>query len=120
MADHQRSITLTDDNFETEVLRRTKLVLVDFWADWCGPCHMIAPVIETVAATHAGQLVVGTLNVDEHPHTAQRFQIRALPTLLFFKEGQVVDRIVGAVPTGDIIAKLHALRHADAGGAERP
>jgi thioredoxin 1 len=82
MADHQRSITLTDDNFETEVLRRTELVLVDFWADWCGPCHMIAPVIEAVAATHADGLVVGKLNIDEYPHTAQRFQIRALPTLL--------------------------------------
>ena len=120
MADHPRPITLTDDNFDTEVLRSTELVLVDFWADWCGPCHMIAPVIETVAVTHAGQLVVGTLNVDESPHTAQRFQISALPTLLFFKEGHVVDQIVGAVPRGDIIAKLHALRDADAGGAARP
>jgi thioredoxin 1 len=120
MADHQRSITLTDDNFETEVLRRKELMLIGFWADWCGPCHMIAPVIEAVAATHAGQLVVGKLNVDECPHTAQRFQIRALPTLLFFKGGHVVDRIIGVVPQGDIIAKLHALRHADAGGAERP
>jgi thioredoxin 1 len=85
MADHQRCITLTDDNFETEVLWRKELMLIDFWADWCGPCHMIAPVIETVAATHAGQLVVGKLNVGEHPNTAQRFQIRALPTLLSSK-----------------------------------
>jgi thioredoxin 1 len=120
MADHQRSITLTDDNFEAEVVRRIELVLVDFWADWCGPCHMIAPVIEAVAATHAGQLVVGMLDVDEYPHTAQRFQICALPTLLFFRGGHVVDRIVGIVPKEDIIAKLHALRHADAGRAEKP
>ena len=113
MADHKTYLTLTDQNFQHDVLENTKPVLVDFWADWCGPCHMIAPVIEDLAVTFAEQLTVGKLNVDHHPETAHRYGIRSLPTLLFFKDGQVWEQLIGARPKSDITAKLQALLHDD-------
>jgi thioredoxin 1 len=111
MADSMTYLTLTDRNFQHAVLESTTLVLVDFWADWCGPCHMIAPVIEDMAVTYSGQLTVGKLNVDDQPQTAHRYGIQSLPTLLFFKDGQVKEQIVGARPRRDITAALEALLH---------
>jgi thioredoxin len=91
-------VTITADNFETEVLQATGPVLVDFWAPWCGPCRVVGPVVEAFATQYAGKLKVGKLNVDEHSSIAMRYHITGIPALLFFNNGQVVDTVVGAVP----------------------
>jgi len=109
MAKNIPYITLTDDNFEHEVLNSTTPVLVDFWAPWCGPCRMVGPMIEELATSFAGQAKVGKLHVDEHVRVATQYRIQAVPTLLFFKEGQVVDRVVGVVPKQELVDKLNAL-----------
>ena len=93
-----RPITLTDANFDATVLNSDLPVLVDFWAPWCGPCHIIAPTVEALAKEFSGRLLVGKLNVDENPRTASRYGIMSIPTLLVFKNGRVVDQIVGALP----------------------
>jgi thioredoxin 1 len=103
-----KPLRATDANID-EILEKNRLLLVDFWAEWCGPCRMIAPVIEEIAREHGGRLVVAKLNVDENPHTAMRFQTMSIPTLILFREGKLVERIVGAVPKGMIEARL--LRH---------
>jgi thioredoxin 1 len=90
--------TITVDNFEAEVLQADNPVLIDFWAPWCGPCRVISPVVEEMAEQYAGQLKVGKLNVDDHPAIAQQYGITGIPALLFFKDGTVVDTVVGAVP----------------------
>jgi thioredoxin 1 len=94
--------TLTDQNFEEEVNKANTAVLVDFWAAWCAPCRAIAPHLEDLASQYSGQIKVGKLNVDEEPDTASKLGIRALPTLLVFKNGQVVEQIVGAVSKSKI------------------
>lgn len=87
--------SFTAENFQTDVLHSQQPVLVDFWAAWCGPCKMIAPVIDEIASDYSGKLVVGKLNVDENRQTAQDYGIRGIPTMLLFKGGQTVERIVG-------------------------
>jgi thioredoxin 1 len=98
-------LTFTDENFEAEVLKSDKPVLVDFWAEWCGPCRMIAPTVEALAAEYAGRVKVGKMNVDESPETPPRYQIRGIPTLLVFKNGQVADQYVG-VTSKETVAKM--------------
>ncbi len=93
-----KPIEVTDANFDQEVLQSSVPVLVDFWAIWCGPCRMIAPIVEELAQEYEGKLKVAKLDVDHNPNTAIRYGIRSIPTLLIFKNGQVADQIVGAVP----------------------
>jgi thioredoxin 1 len=90
-------LTFTDANFQTEVLSSQQPVLVDFWAPWCGPCKMIAPTIDTVATEYSGKVRVGKLNTDDNPETATSYGISAIPTVLLFKGGQIVDKFVGVV-----------------------
>ena len=96
-------VQLTDATFEGEI-GRAGLLLVDFWADWCGPCHRVAPILEEVARAHAAALRLGKLNVDENPGTAERFRVTSIPTMLLFKNGKLVDGIIGAVPRPQIEA----------------
>jgi len=92
----------SDENFENEVLNSETPVLVDFWAPWCGPCRIIAPVVEELSETYEGKLKVGKLNVDDNQKTSMRFGIRSIPTLLVFKDGEVAEQIIGAVPKTEI------------------
>lgn len=96
----------TDGNFEQEVLKSDKPVLVDFWAEWCGPCRMVGPIVEEIARDLEGQVSVGKLNVDENPEIPSKYGIRSIPTLMIFKNGELVDKIVGAVPKASITGKL--------------
>ncbi len=91
-------INVTDADFEEKVLKSDKPVLVDFWAAWCGPCRMMAPVVDEVAEAYAGKVVVAKMNVDDNPQTPARYGVRGIPNLKLFRGGQVVDEIVGAVP----------------------
>jgi len=102
-------IAVTDAGFPAIVLRASTPVLLDCWADWCGPCHALAPTIDAIARAHAGRLVVGKLDVDANPETAARFDVRSIPTLLLFKDGQLVDRLVGVQPRAAIEARLQSL-----------
>ena len=95
-------IEFTDDNFDTEVLKSNLPVLVDFWAEWCGPCKMIAPIVEEIAGDYAGRVKVGKVNVDFNNQVAMQYGIRGIPALLVFKGGAVANQIVGAVPKNDI------------------
>lgn len=96
MAENANVTTLTDDNFEDEVLNSDEPVLVDFWATWCGPCRQIAPIVEDLADEFEGRAKVGKVDVDENPQIAQQYGVRSIPTLLFFKDGEVQEQLVGA------------------------
>ena len=99
-------ITVTDADFEQQVEKNDGLTIVDFWATWCGPCRMVAPILDQLATEYEGKVKVTKLDVDANIKTGSRFNVRSIPTLLFFKGGKVVDQIVGAVPRQTIEAKL--------------
>ena len=103
------AIELTDATFESLVLKSDKHVLVDFWAVWCGPCRMVGPIVQEIGEEYGDKVVVGKLDVDHNPETARNFGIRNIPTILFFKNGEVVDKQVGAVPKQKLVEKLDYL-----------
>jgi thioredoxin 1 len=101
---------LSDRNFETEVLQSTGPVLVDFWAPWCGPCRMIAPLVEELASENQGDVTVGKINIDDSPNTAANYGVSSIPTLMIFKGGEVVDRFVGVQPKKRLQEALDQLK----------
>ena len=105
----QQFVTLTKRNFNHEVLKSDKPVLVDFWAAWCGPCRAIAPAIDELARTFEGQAKIGKLNIDDYLDVADAYNIQSIPSLLFFKDGRVIDRITGLTPKTVLETKLKAL-----------
>lgn len=100
------AVEVTDDNFATEIEQTAGLAVVDFWATWCAPCRMIAPIVEQLATEYAGKAKVAKLDVDHNQKTAARFNVRSIPTILFFKDGKLVDQVVGAVPRPALEAKF--------------
>ncbi len=103
-----KPVEITDDNFESEVLQSDKPVLIDFWAVWCGPCKIIAPIVEELASEYDGKVKVGKLDVDSNQQTSIKYGVRSIPTLLVFKDGNVKETIIGAVPKKLIVEKLNA------------
>ncbi|MFB6317334.1 thioredoxin [Saccharicrinis sp. FJH54] len=103
------AIEVTDSNFEELILNSDKPALIDFWAEWCGPCRMIGPIVEDMSSEYDGKAVVAKLNVDENPEVCSKYGIRNIPTVLFFKGGEVADKQVGAVPKNILVQKLDNL-----------
>ncbi len=101
-----KPIAITDDSFETDVLQADRPVLVDFWATWCGPCLMITPILEEIAAEYVDQMTIAKLDVDMNPATPGKFGVMGIPTLILFKDGQAVERITGYMPKDRLLAKL--------------
>ena len=102
------SLEITDANFDELVIKSDKPVLVDLWAEWCGPCRMVGPIVEELAKEYDGKAVIGKMNVDFNPNISVKYGVRNIPTLLFFKNGQLVDKQVGAVPKSALETKLKA------------
>jgi len=102
----QNIVSLTEQNFPAEVLKSTTPVLVDFWAEWCGPCKMIAPILDEIAADYAGKVTIAKINVDDNPKTPMKFNVRGIPTLILFKNGQAEGQKIGAVRKADVAAFL--------------
>ena len=100
------ALQFTDNNFETEVLQAEKPVLVDLWAEWCGPCRMLTPIIEELHTEYKDKAIIGKLNVDENPEVSAKYGVRSIPTLLIFKNGELVDKQVGVVPKSVLTKKL--------------
>src|SRR5262244_1200157 len=103
------TVHLTEENFDAAIGRESGLLMVDFWAEWCGPCRAIAPVLEELARDSAGRITLAKVNVDENHALAARYSIRSIPTVLFVRQGKVVDQLIGAVPKAKIKEKLDAL-----------
>ena len=106
MAENGKLVTVTDGNFGQEIEKSNGLAIIDFWAAWCGPCRMVAPVIEQLATEYEGKVRVGKLDVDANQQTAMRFNIRSIPSILFFKDGKHIDTVVGAVPKAMLERKI--------------
>ena len=102
------ALEITDTNFQTEVLDSEKVSVLDFWAEWCGPCRVVGPIVEELATEYDGKAVIGKVNVDENPEISAKYGIRNIPTILFIKNGEVVDKQVGAVPKSMLEEKLKA------------
>ncbi len=102
-------VELDGNNFDEEVLNSGLPVLVDFWAPWCSPCHLVSPIVEKIAGEYQGKLKVGKLSVEQAPEIAQRYGIMSIPCLMFFKNGKAVDQIIGAVPKGQIVEKVNSI-----------
>lgn len=103
------ALEITDANFEEIVMGADKPVLIDFWAEWCGPCRMLGPVIEEIAADYEGRAIVGKMNVDSNPTITAKFGIRSIPTVLYIKGGEIVDKSMGNAPKSDLTSKLDAI-----------
>ena len=102
------AVEFTEENFESLAIKSDKLVMVDFWAEWCGPCRMIGPPVEELASEYDGKALVGKVNVDLHGGIAAQFGVRNIPTIVFLKNGELVDKVVGAVPKNQLAEKLEA------------
>lgn len=103
-----KALKFSDDSFEDDVLSSDKPVLVDFWAEWCGPCRMVGPIVEELAEEYEGKAKIGKVDVDNNPEISAKYGIRSIPSLLIFKDGEVVDQIVGAVPKAQLKKQLEA------------
>jgi thioredoxin 1 len=101
-----QALAVTDGTFQSEVEQAPGLVLVDFWAEWCGPCRVIAPILDQIAAEYAGKLKITKMDVDANQQTPMRFNVRSIPSLLFFKGGKHVDTVIGAVPKAHLVGKI--------------
>lgn len=106
MTTRAEPITVTDENFSEEIEGSSGLAIVDFWAEWCGPCRIVAPIVEELATEYADRLKVGKLDVDANPETAMRFNVRSIPSILFFKDGELVDAVIGAMPKASLEKKV--------------
>jgi len=102
-------LTLDDQNFEEEVIKSEKAVMVDFWAPWCGPCKQFAPLVDELIVEFEGRIKIGKINVDENPVITSRYKVMSVPTVLFFKGGRIVDQVIGAIPKEDLVKKIESI-----------